>query len=643
MRVTYDNFSGGVNTFIDPQKLPPTHAVDVSNAEIVSGSIASVPAPDGISTPIIPEVKYNPTGNRSLAKFGEAYYWSDNDTGELSSSLGYIGVRPPESSPGVIKQWPGVTTESTARFDGTYKYAAIFNTFDGFSSAPSASLEMDNFWTNVETTTISTTASPTNAPRFSATKLWHVVHPLPHYSMITAVVSSHDVTSTDQRSYRYAAGSVVEYGGRAYKTYVDYESVPSDPARIFKKNLRGWTTPAEPLLPPGTPYQWPVSPWVDITGVLNHVRGADIIEIEVPASSETSVVSVTILRTVKNGSTFYPLVTLPNGTGSYMDMTEDTNLVLQVPPVLTNHTPPVDENPPFSGGKFLTALHEVFYLAVGDRLYLSEQSNPHAWDPLKFMVFEDEITALVPTQASVIVFTKNRRYFITGSTFADLQKVQLPTLQGCPNWRTATTVGNHIVWQSNDGVAIFGKQPEIEGDQVQLLTADKYTFDKIANFAVSANEVYYMFFDDHVVAIDFKHGATITKRNINGLSASVYDQNDDRLYFLTSLGRWEEDGTGDDATWSYTTPRLEPAPDKNEGTRLPKKLRRLWVDADNDVDMTVFVDGEERWSKVLKKRARRDLSTYFKAGLIGQDVQFRFSSKGTMRSFTVDFRLAKGA
>ena len=640
MRVTFDNFSGGVNNFIDPQKLSPTQAVDILDAEIVSGSVKSVPVPKDIATPPMPEVSYNPDGNRSLTKFGEEYYWSDNSTGEVSSSLGYMGIIPPESPPKFYKRNLG------DRLTGVMKWACVFLTEEGFISAP-ASSQSEVFFTTIDATSQNDAAKISDLPYFNRRNI-HTVHYSPHRTYRT-----HKYTQPyPSPAYGYLAGAIVQYKGKAYKCTADIFNPPSDGSdeimyrgKLTKSKVWKWKTPASPINAPETVPSYN-SPWKELTDDLSVATGSDSIVLELPHSTEASVSDIMILRAPSvDSNSFYEVATVPHGTKYFADTIDNKMLIATGREVyLFNYPPPINENPEAGeGGRYLTTVNEMFYLAVGNRVYFSEQSNPHAWDPLKFIVFDDEVTAIVPTQASVIVFPHNRRFFVSGSTFADLVKVQLPTLQGCPNWRTATTVGNHIVWQSNDGVAVFGKQPEIEGDQGQLLTADRYNFGGIANFAVSANEVYYLFFDDHVVAIDFKHNFTITKRNLPWYSASVYDENGDRLYLLSPYGVWQEDAAGDDATWSYTSPRLEPAPDKNEETRLPKKLRRLWIDADNDVDMTVFVDGEERWSKVIKKRARRDLSTYFKAGLIGQDVQFQLSSKGTMRSFTVDFRLAKGA
>ena len=62
MQVTFGNFIGGVNNFVDPQKLGPTDAVDVMDADVSTGSVRSVKLPKDIATPTNPAVVHNPDG-----------------------------------------------------------------------------------------------------------------------------------------------------------------------------------------------------------------------------------------------------------------------------------------------------------------------------------------------------------------------------------------------------------------------------------------------------------------------------------------------------------------------------------------------------------------------------------------------------
>ena len=641
MQTTYDNFIGGVNNFTDPQKLGPTDAVDVLDADVVTGSVRSIKLPKDIPTPSLPAIANNSDGQRSVVRFGEAYYSSNNVTGELTSTLGYMGVLPPQERIGAIRGFPG------ERFNGKYNYAVMFRTKDGFHSAPGSTNMQDRFWVTAQASRVEVDILSLPADEFNQHRYLRYGHK-----------RSPSTTQTIPGfGFGYLEGTIVQHKSRYYRAAVDvfsltvypddsefveldsgllvfsdYKSYGTDQTRHLHRQLRHF----QPLPSPPDDKRWE-----DITTDEILVTGSDSFVLTLPTSNDPAVKEVVILRTTSGGAIFFEVAAVTNGERTFIDTLSDTDLLLSHSPPLNGH-PPIVRKDTLIGGKYLTELHEVFYLAVGDRLYVSEQSNPHAWDPLKYLVFDEEITALVSADQSIIVFTLNHRYVITGTSFADLAKKQLPTAQGCPNWRTTATVGNHIVWQSNDGVAVFGKQPEIEGDRVELLTAKRYKFDTIANFAVAGNEVYYLFFDDHAVAIDFKHDLKITRLDLKGYLSAHYDQGTDRLYFQSPLS-WQEAYRGSDASWSYTTPRLEPVQeDQAEATRPPKKLRRLWIDADSAVDVDVYVDGEYSWTKSITKRPRRDLHTYFRSGIVGQDIQFRFRSKGVMRSFTIDYRISRG-
>ena len=549
-----------------------------------------------------------------------------------------MGVLPPQERIGAIRGFPG------ERFHGKYSYAVMFRTKDGFHSAPGSTKVQDRFWVTAQANRVEVDLLSLPAQEFNQHRFLRYGHR-----------RSPAATSTIPGfGFGYLEGEIVQYKGRYYQAAVDvfsrtvypYHSefveldsgllLFSDYYKYGSYSSSNWLKWYQPLPSPLTDKRWE-----DISEDEILVTGSDSFVLTLPVSDEATVAEVVVLRTTSGGAIFFEVAALPNGERTFIDTLSDTDLLLSNSPPLNGHPPIVHEDT-LVGGKYLTELHEVFYLAVGDRLYVSEQSNPHAWDPLKYLVFDEEITALVSADQSIIVFTHNHRYVITGTSFADLTKKQLPTAQGCPNWRTTATVGNHIVWQSNDGVAVFGKQPEIEGDRVELLTAKRYVFDTIANFAVAGNEVYYLFFDDHAVAIDFKHDLKITRLDLKGYISAHYDQGTDRLYFQSPLS-WQEAYQGEDASWTYTTPRLEPVTeDRGEATRPPKKLRRLWIDADSAVDVDIYVDGEYGWTKSITKRPRRDLHTYFRSGIVGQDVQFRFRSKGVMRSFTIDYRISRG-
>ena len=282
------------------------------------------------------------------------------------------------------------------------------------------------------------------------------------------------------------------------------------------------------------------------------------------------------------------------------------------------------------GGKFLTELNEVFYLAVDDRLYFSDQSNIHGWSPSNYLQFDEEITALWSAKNTILVFTKNRRYRVNaGTTFADLQIRPMPTLQGCPNWRTLTEMRDAVVWQSNDGVAAWQLTPNINEENIQLVTENKYKFDSIARFAAAANDIYYLFYDDHAIQMDFKSGGTISRRSFNA-DLAVYEEELDRLLLRKGGDSYKVADTGDLIPFSYTSPRLKFADDVTT-----TRYRRFWFDADCNLTVIVFINGTEKYRGLSTGTARRQF--FLPPGMTAEDLQLTITGTGTLRGFTVEY------
>ena len=114
--------------------------------------------------------------------------------------------------------------------------------------------------------------------------------------------------------------------------------------------------------------------------------------------------AVRVYRTGTEGSDYYMIgeYTLAELGGSITDELSDLDLFFNLSLETANYLPPPD------GGKFLTESDGTFYLAVGDRLYISKQSNLHAWNPLNWISgFGGDITGIRKEFNGILVFTAN--------------------------------------------------------------------------------------------------------------------------------------------------------------------------------------------------------------------------------------------
>jgi len=285
------------------------------------------------------------------------------------------------------------------------------------------------------------------------------------------------------------------------------------------------------------------------------------------------------------------------------------------------------------GGKYLTEVDEVFYLAVGDRLYLSDQSNPHSWPILNYLELDDEITGIARHKNGVLVFTKNRTYKVTGRAVADIRVEQLPNAQGCSNWRTISYMQNAPVWLSNDGLCRYGFVPDFQAEILQVVTEGLYTFPKGARFAEVANDVYYLFYTDYAICVDFRKARIIYKRSLVA-DLAAYDKEGDRLLLKQVSGIVSEVDGGDELPFSWTSPEYT-----LNTVNETKILRAIWLDSTGAITVTAYVNGEEKFSSTSERSGNRPL--FFSDSLRGERFQFKIEGTGEFRGFMVEFYRAE--
>ena len=583
-------FNEGVNNWLDPDSLNERQSVDLLDADVDSGSIKSVKDSVPVSEPLGNGFTINnPYGDRSVVKWANDFFWSDNTSGELSTTSSSFGIAPPSGVPRIEGGTPGHL------FEGQYQYIVTYMS-RGFESAP--------FIKGV----------PESIAVFDATRPAVTLVAGPDYPEFNA---RHFFPS---RWYGYQAGVYVSFNNRQYLSI--QRNVLTHQRPIPRDRWPGFD---------GGDY------WEDVTIETIVATGLNFIVIDkIPLPTESAVDKIRIYRTISGGSEFYLNAELSPGINKYIDEMSDGVLLTRTKLILTDSPlPPIykfsDKSETWTkvGGKFLTELNEVFYLAVDDRLYFSDQSNIHGWSPSNYLQFDEEITALWSAKNTILVFTKNRRYRVNaGTTFADLQIRPMPTLQGCPNWRTLTEMRDAVVWQSNDGVAAWQLTPNINEENIQLVTENKYKFDSIARFAAAANDIYYLFYDDHAIQMDFKSGGTISRRSFNA-DLAVYEEELDRLLLRKGGDSYKVADKGDLIPFSYTSPRLKFADDVTT-----TRYRRFWFDADCNLTVIVFINGTEKYRGLSTGTDRRQF--FMPPGMTGEDLQLTITGTGTLRSYTIE-------
>jgi hypothetical protein len=129
-----NNFAGGMNEVLSPALLESNTAALLLNANIDSGKLSSIKLPVMVSDSPATLNHYG-SSNRSLVKFYERFYWSNNDAAEAPFYGGnienYLGIPYPDYTKNVRLEYEGSGTLS-----GTYKYCVTFVNPNGWESAP---------------------------------------------------------------------------------------------------------------------------------------------------------------------------------------------------------------------------------------------------------------------------------------------------------------------------------------------------------------------------------------------------------------------------------------------------------------------------------------------------------------------------
>lgn len=230
---------------------------------------------------------------------------------------------------------------------------------------------------------------------------------------------------------------------------------------------------------------------------------------------------IKIYRTIDNGAEFYHLNTIDKNTligGSYVDNLADIDLLFGEPMESLYYLPPPDN------GKYLIEHQGTFFLAVDDKLYFSEVFNCHAWNPSNWISFEDKITGIINEFQGLLVFTANRVYKVVGNDATTIEKVEIPTHQGCINYRTCATLSNAPIWLSNDGICMW------DGQSVRLISYGVCKIDNSPIFALSANDCYYLFGIKNVIVYDTRLGGIFYHLSVHA-DYGWYDPDLDKVFY----------------------------------------------------------------------------------------------------------------
>lgn len=138
-QIRIENFSGGINDEIEPHLLDSRFSKNLKNCLVTNGAIKS--SRELQVTDIVDSNLIYQTGERSIVHWADDYFWTDNDSGEIDSTQGYLGV---EASLNNLTAEDG---DAGGRFpEGeVFQYFYTYLTSDGYRGAPYSLTDVESY------------------------------------------------------------------------------------------------------------------------------------------------------------------------------------------------------------------------------------------------------------------------------------------------------------------------------------------------------------------------------------------------------------------------------------------------------------------------------------------------------------------
>jgi hypothetical protein len=649
LRVT--DFSGGIINAIEPHLLDPKFSVSLTNADVSTGSLVPHKGLKEVSDPKIPELT-NLSKSRSIIRFGNNYYWSDNDSGELDSTLGYFGIKPPSSSP-LIK-----FGSLGNNFSGVYRYKFRFvSDFGDYSStslpgSTSNSIEVDA--SNAEIKKL------TDNDFLDFDRRWN--YHLQAHSPWEFKVGTSVVNYMYERYYGYKKGSIVNYNGKTWQANVNIVISINDNTesgfllptnwndfnyltQFFKDNTGSFIS--HTITMGGIPDKYlPGSHgdvWTDVSEYDFISDGYESFIISrFPRPNDPNIKFIEIFRTTSNGSDFYLVDKVSVNSKPYKDTVDDAGILLNLKLTDLQSYSPIyrlssggffEE----SGGKYLTEVNEKYLLANGTRVYESDQRNINAFGIFNYLEFDGDVTGIASFDDERIIFTGHGNPYIVSGDSADntISKQKTNNNLGLDSWRTIAEAENTVLWKARQGIAAIQKLPLGQGRQLVNLTKNKYKFtgSEVIQYAVAHDNVYYLFMDGEVLAFDLERDL-LYKLGITA-DYGISDKNTGKFYLHNiGLDKYYEFGAGDNLEINYLSPKFSMG-----DLGVLQNFTDLEIMADKDVTYSVWFDNKkvvsDRVMELTSKKKKKD-----EHGLPegwAYTIQIQLKSYGKIKGWAVEF------
>ncbi len=342
--------------------------------------------------------------------------------------------------------------------------------------------------------------------------------------------------------------------------------------------------------------------------------------------------------------TFNQVEVIPIGTPEYIDNTSDFTISRKELTTGTNDAPPADIDMLVESGGTL-------FGAVKNRVHFSKEGQPEYWSAYNYVELPTAVTGLGVIGGSIIAFTEENMFAITGRSVKDIALTKLPFQFGCSNKRTVRNLKGRLIWLTASdeyqllcsfdgaGVEVLNRMDvlvvstTIGNHAYDMFTTETYQdVDLTIQGALAIGRKYFLFLNGRTVVLDFDNNFVLYYMTERVLSAFEYhnklivvkkdpDSGQNKNYQYLPSNAYHRD-------IAYTTR------DFSGGTLTSNKnYRKVNVNADGDWGIMVMVDNKH----VFSFDYVNGQTVLLPAGTVGKTISFKIASNGFAKIKSIEY------
>ena len=287
-------------------------------------------------------------------------------------------------------------------------------------------------------------------------------------------------------------------------------------------------------------------------------------------------------------------------------------------PSLNWFPPPVDM-------KSVTSTPNGFIVGYsGNSLCVSEAMFPHAFNPFNQLGFAGNVTGIASSGDSLVVFTDDAPYLVTGSTPGTLTAIRIDHQQTCANKASIVNMGGYVLFASPDGLC------SVTANDMAIETQNYLTRDQWQAYSPSTMRgyfyegVYIGFSDTKQFMFDRRQDPAVLT-DISGftVSSGFNDLSEDKLYVLDNTGHISTWETGSNQTYIWKSKLAR------EAHAICPAALRLY--ATGDVVFKLYADG----TLVFTTTVTNSNVVRLPSGYRAKEFQIEVSGSGVLQSFAI--------